>query len=153
MKTVYVLDLDPRLAAAYHCDRHICMYIMKYGQILSHAHIALDACKDFKLATINESTDTIWGRWILESVENYNWLYKLWLGLCDEYRIRFNKVNANELRVSEFLLNPPKNISQIKMTKFPIENPVETSRNIYLNEKFKIVKYRHSESPPWFVVT
>lgn len=35
---IFVLDRDPRVAAAFHCDKHVVKMIVEYAQLLSTAH-------------------------------------------------------------------------------------------------------------------
>ena len=38
----FVLDLDPKVAAEYHCNKHVVKMIIEYAQLMSTAHRMLD---------------------------------------------------------------------------------------------------------------
>lgn len=39
---IFALHRDPKIAAAYHCDRHVVKMIVEYAQLLSTAHRMID---------------------------------------------------------------------------------------------------------------
>ena len=43
---IFYLDSDPRIAAKYHCDKHVVKMILESGQMLSTAHRVVDKSDD-----------------------------------------------------------------------------------------------------------
>ena len=39
---VFFLDKDPKLAAEYHCDKHVVKMLIEYAQLMSTAHRVMD---------------------------------------------------------------------------------------------------------------
>lgn len=167
---IFYLDKDPKLAAKYHCDRHVVKMIVESAQILSTVH------HEFHGKTYNKIKEYIYKplpfnnpcvKWCKEIIGNYNWLALLGLYLCNEYTKRYNKIHKTESLINLLIRHSP-NISEGEITIFktlvPFElriydkinekeiiNPVESYRNLYINDKFgKInIKYNYSETPEW----
>ena len=50
---------------------------------------------------------TVWTR---ESLENYEWHYRHFIALCDEYKFRYGKIHLSDKILRNALKTPPKNI-------------------------------------------
>jgi hypothetical protein len=110
---IFVLDNDTRLAALYHCDKHVVKMILETAQLLCTAHRELDgderaARLSFYRATHKNHPCAKWAR---ETRANYLWLYDLLKWLLHEYTFRYSKVHKVE-RDGLFLklAEPPANI-------------------------------------------
>lgn len=127
---IFCLDIDPKICAEYHCDRHVMKMIVEYAQLLSTAHRILDGKevtallgskkKIFRIlpnadmeanlykATHRNHPSAVWVR---ESSANYLWLYELFTNLCDVYSYRYNlKVHKTDRQLRKLLGILPKNI-------------------------------------------
>ena len=102
---------------------------------------------------------TIWTR---ESSANYDWHYRHFVSLCDEYTYRYNRVHKTDEKLRKILATPPVNIPKWGMTEFPLamkSNPecivegdaVQSYRNFYQTKqtRFKMV-WTKREQPEWF---
>lgn len=45
--------------------------------------------------------------WTCETNSNYNWHYKHFVALCDEYTYRYGKVHATDTKMRTLLKRPP----------------------------------------------
>lgn len=154
---IFVLDSHPKTAAEYHCDRHVVKMILESAQMLCTAHHILgDIDKD--LLYRKTHPDHPCTKWVTESKENYEWLYRHFVGLCDVYTFRYDKIHKTETKLKELLSKPPKNIKNIGLTPFALAMPeeyktddaVESYRNYYMGEKQHIAVWTKSPTPEWF---
>jgi len=98
---IFFLDRSPIKAAKYLCDKHVCKMIIETTQILStvirlHAEergITLFGSEDLYQITHRNHPCIKWAR---KSVHNFNWLVTHGLGICSEYRTRYNKTHKCE---------------------------------------------------------
>lgn len=150
---IFILDEDPKLAAEYHCDKHVVKMILESAQMKSTAHwlhLLSDnnkSLKDFKRVRdakqwLLENTDpslhppysmthvhhpcTIW---VSSTKQNYDWHYKLLFYLCKEYTKRYGKIHKTAQYLNWFKNNDPINIKNDKLEDFAI----------CMNEDYKIL--------------
>lgn len=162
---IFILDKNPRIAAAMHCDKHVPKMVLESAQMLSTAHRMWDGFETkrpsrsgktrVKYYQLNDSREhhlynavhfnhpcTIWTR---ESSQNYLWHYDLFLGLCEEYTKRYGKVHKTDLSLREHLKTTPNNIPDTTMTPFRLamkSNPecMDESNPIESYRKFYMTK-------------
>ena len=125
---IFYLDTDPTKAAIMHNNKHCVKMILESAQMLCTTHRHLDQfytpnekgdyeftrigiMKDnesvvYKTAHLNHPS-TIWVR---ETSEHYNYLYNLFVALCDEYTYRYGKVHMTDNKLRKLLANLPVNI-------------------------------------------
>jgi hypothetical protein len=177
---IFVLNLDPVIAAQEQCNAHVVKMIVESAQMLSTAHRVLDGKLVYDLSAkgrkitryvLEEHGDlfyksvhvnhpsTVWTR---ESIENYNWHYKHFVALCKEYTYRYGKIHATEARLLELLATPPKNIPNGQLTPFKLamkanpecikECPVESYQRYYATkvDRFKMI-WSNRQVPAWFI--
>ena len=117
---IFILDRNPKIAASYHCDKHVVKMILESAQMLSTAHwiklleskqkSAADfkRVKDMKEYLYSETNKklhppyklthhrhpcTIWTH---QTKENYMWHVCLFKELCTEYTRRYKKIHKSE---------------------------------------------------------
>lgn len=103
---IFALDADPRIAAQHHFDKHVVKMILEYSQLLSAAHHMTDspyADQCYKL-THKHHPSSLWTR---ASADNYRWLYRLFMELCREYSLRYNRQHLTEQKMADVLRNVP----------------------------------------------
>lgn len=175
---IFHLDNDPIKAAQMMCDKHIVKMIVEYAQLLSTAHRVLDG-EEYYDKTANGRKIKRWKHptledylykashvnhpsniWVRESDENYFWLYRHFRSACKEYTHRYGKFHLTDTRLSDTLLNIPKNIPKVGLTKFAqampdycknFKDPVEGYREYYINEKVGFAKWTKRDVPSWFL--
>lgn len=163
---LFILDTDPVLAAQYQCDKHIVKMPIESGQVLSVAHRILDNIRpgdpmDNVLYKMTHANNPV-SLWTMESKSNYDWHYKHFIGLCDEYTYRYGKIHLTDRKFRDTLRACPKNIPDIGPTPFRLcmktnpecmlDDPVESYRMFYKTKKdrFKMVWTRRP-MPDWFL--
>lgn len=162
---IFYLDNCPDRSAKAMTNTHVIKMIVESAQILSTAHRVLDGKEVIRISksgsklkkwdhdtldhVLYKSThvnhpSSIWAR---ESIENYRWLYKHFVSLCNEYTRRYDKVHATEKLLLDVLSNPPVSIPQVKGTKIRLaiadvswhvkNDEIQSYRNYYVGEKLK----------------
>jgi hypothetical protein len=78
---IFVLSLDPREAAEYHCDKHVVKMILETAQLLYCSHWMLESRWICLPLPIRKLTLIIpCSIWIRESIENYQMALRAWNG-------------------------------------------------------------------------
>lgn len=176
---IFYLDHDPKVAAVYHCDKHVVKMIIELAQIMSINHRFLDGnpikngrsvtylmddpqmeevlYKVNRLHLYHPST-----KWNRLSIDNYKWTFELFKELCNEYQYRYGKIHSVWIRFKDVLINPPNNLSEGKLTKpnyafsglkeCIVDDPVESYRNYYVTKRHKFnMKWTGRATPSWFI--
>jgi hypothetical protein len=87
---IFVLDLDPKLAAQYHNDKHVVKMITETAQIISTTLRATGRYKDsFLYKPTHQHHPCV--KFIMADYKNLAWLNRLLSALIDEYDYRFEK--------------------------------------------------------------
>lgn len=140
---IFALDSNPKLAAQYHCNKHVVKMILESCQLLSTAHRLLDGefyigktktgrnIKRWKFddptldnyiytATHINHPSAVWCR---ERLSQYMWLAHLTKELSIEYTYRYGKVHKCETDglIDWFIKNVPLNIDD--SAKFELPTP------------------------------
>lgn len=175
---IFFLDKDPQLAAEYHHDKHVVKMILETAQLLSTAHRVIDGeqyidqstgrkikrwqmgdrfMEDrlYKATHVNHPS-AVWTR---ESLDNYEWLYKLFIHLCNEYTHRYGKTHATYSKLHDVLSQTPQNIPNVGLTKMPQAMPdeykdddsVKAYRQYYCGAKKNQSKYTNRDAPIWLI--
>lgn len=174
---IFVVNRDPRQAAADLCDKHVVKMIVESAQMLSTAHRVLDGTETIRLtksgrkvkhwlhpewedglclATMVNHPCT---KWCMESSENYEWLFDHGVGLISEYAKRYGKQHSMHGLYGNLLWFTPKNIKQGSLTPFAQAMPdkyrnadaVVAYRNYCIGEKTRFAKWRMENKPSWWV--
>lgn len=176
---IFFLDKNPILAAKYHSDAHVIKMILESAQLLSTAHRVLDGYEAitqnkighrlkrwlmrsseaeaafYKSTHVNHPCAT----WVRESVDNYTWLFQLYLALLNEYNFRFGKHHKSG-GLAARLATPPMNIPLGGFTVDTVINNIDTDyrvvgdliqtyRNYYKGTKQHLFKWTKREKPEW----
>jgi hypothetical protein len=178
---IFILDNDPVKAAQLQCDKHIPKMVVESAQMLSTVHRMIDGVMErrpsksgsmlqyFKLDDYREDIlykavhmnhpCTVWSR---ENASNYDWHYKHFIALCDEYTYRYGKVHASETKLALVLRNPPKKIEyttgkspfRLAMGSNPecmFEDAVKSYRAFYQTKQARFaMKWTKRKQPEWF---
>ena len=174
---IFYLSDNPKLAAKYHNNSHVVKMVLETAQILCTAHRVLDGTEDkilkngrfqkhwkmkdpeqelylYKATHINHPSV----KWACESKNNYEWLYKLFASLCEEYKYRYGKTHLCETKLMTKIMNPPKNISDTPFTSPPQAMPEEfhdtdsivAYRNYYIHGKSHLATWTKRRTPKWY---
>ena len=162
---IFFLSVSTINCAIYHCDKHCVKMILETCQLLytclwltlpdslDKAPLTKLGTKGYKKTHQNHPCAI----WVRESLENYKWLCKLGLCLCQEYSYRYGKVHSCEKHIKWLAKQVPK-IPNIEMTKirqampdkYKCRNPVLAYRNYYMGEKRNFCKWTKRDTPYWF---
>tara|TARA_B100000780_G_scaffold195638_1_gene138051 strand:+ start:5989 stop:6543 length:555 start_codon:yes stop_codon:yes gene_type:complete len=178
---IFILDNDPVKAAQLQCDKHVVKMIVESAQMLSTVHRMVDGFMErrpsksgsmiqcFNLTDEREDIlykachfnhpSTVWTR---ENSENYDWHYKHFVALCDEYTYRYGKVHMTDTKLRHILRHSPKNIPHTtEKTPFKLamgsnpecisEDAVASYQKFYKTkqDRFKMV-WTKRQQPEWF---
>jgi hypothetical protein len=153
--------------------------IIEYAQLLSTAHRISDGTeyidassgrkiKRWRLNDLREQAlykashvnhpDAVWAR---STKGNYEWLYKLFVAVCNEYTKRYGKVHLTDEKLRSELASPPENVLDGIMTTPPQCMPdackdtdtVQAYKNYYIMEKKTFAKWKNTKTPEWFTET
>ena len=99
---IFVLDLDPVVAARMHCDKHIPKMCVEAAQMMASA-LRRHGATDEQMPLTKSGTPYKGGYhhhpctvWAGDSEANFIWLATHALQLCYEYKKRFGKTHACE---------------------------------------------------------
>ena len=150
---IFFLHKEAKIAAQYHCDKHVVKMILETAQLLCTAHWVSGSEAPYKMVHKNHPCS----KWVRESLTNYLLLCELGLELCKEYTYRYGKRHKSELIIEWCILNKP-NILDKGFTTPPMAMPneyktssvIESYRNYYIGAKSKFATWKNRETPYWF---
>ena len=175
---IFYLHPDPKICAELHNDKHVVKMILEYAQLLSTAHRFLDGIQSVGVSKTNrkqtryvisdEREHTLYlsthtnhpsAIWVRQSYENYEWLYKLFIAVLNEYTYRYGRIHASA-RLIDALYTPPTHIPKgVGFTEptpaMPDEykvsgNSVRSYINYYLGAKQHLASWKKRQIPEWF---
>ena len=150
---IFVLDLDPQKAVQYLVDKHVVKMVLETAQLL---------CSPFDDAPYRRTHyNHPCAKWIRESPTNYAWLLDYGESISEEYTYRYDKIHKSSeviewciekfddikfplydcLETTPFALAMPE--------KYQSNDPVDSYRNYYRNEKYKLFSWKKREKPDW----
>lgn len=182
---IFPVQKTPKGSAIEHVDKHVVKMNVEYPQLLSTAHRVIDGTEYidkgsrgqrvkrwrlegddehiiYKACHVNHPS-AIWCR---ENIEQYMWLYDLWVALGEEYTYRYGKVHTCHQKLNERLATPPRGLKSgtfkmpyPAMKQFPhcIVNGddgevdvVESYRNFYKEDKAGFAVWSKRPTPEWW---
>ena len=182
---IFPVQKCPVASALEHVDKHVVKMNVEYPQLLSTAHRIIDGeeyidkgrrgqrVKRWRLEGDDENIiykachvnhpSAIWCR---ENIEQYMWLYDLWVALGEEYTYRYGKVHTCHQKLAERLATPPRGLKSGNfkmpypaMKQFPHcivkDNDgeidvVESYRNFYKEDKAGFAVWSKRPTPEWW---
>ena len=153
---IFVLSINPREAAEYHCDKNVVKMILETAQLLYTAHWILDPDNLPANAYRKTHPNHPCAIWVRESVENYRWLSDLGLCLCREYTFRYGKSHKTKEHINWLSDNFPP-LPSVDRTPFrmamPDEyknaDPVLAYHAYYLGAKERMLTFSKRPPPPF----
>lgn len=153
---IFVLSETPKIAAQYHCDKHVVKMILESATMLSasHYHANPNVSNDllFKYGWKNHPC-TVWAR---QSISNYLWLAEMAFELCSEYTTRYKKVHKTFYTIKWLLSNIPQlpnlgltSFAQAMPEQYKASDAVAAYRSYYIHEKAYFAKWK-TEAPEWW---
>lgn len=177
---IFFLDKNPRIAAEYHCDKHVVKMILESAQLLSTAHRILDGQqitgksktgRNVKRWLLPDNRDSVLytaghvnhpsAVWVRQNIDHYRYLHDLFSFLIQEYKYRYN----NKDHACEKLLNPLDRIPDNIDCDAPWQDPpqampdtvkvpgdtVAAYRAYYINHKREFAKWTRRAQPEWWI--
>ena len=163
---LFILSLDPRRCARYHCDRHVPKLTLEAAQILSSAFHILSKELAEKLVREHKiyrptHLDHPCVRWCAAARGNFRFTLALGAALADEFAERFGhqhasekilkniaKINLDDLPFPEDARTP---FAQAMPERFRGPDAVIAYRRYYLAEKVQFARWAHGTSAPAWV--
>ena len=162
---IFFTDRNPVLAAQSQPDKMLVKMVLETAQMLCNAHRVCDPDETwhdevglYKIAFKNHPC-SVWAR---QSVGNYHWLCLHFHALCDEYRLRYQRVHACDKKFRKHFNNvlyvAPKNIAQYSRTpvaqampdEYKNDDPVKAYRDYVINEKHYAEWNHNRNRPDWW---
>lgn len=151
---IFILNLDPQLAAQNQCDKHVVKMTLESAQLLC-SPFELGAAP-YKRTHYNHPCSI----WIRESQQNYMWLVVHGKALAEECTLRYAKVHKSK-QVIEWCevnvggLNLPNRgltpFAQAMPDIYKNADPVIAYRTYYIQEKQRIAQWKNGrEKPEWY---
>ena len=149
---IFYIDPCPVKAAQMQCDKHVVKMVLESAQMLCAAHhVEGDGNVPYKLAHKNHPSTV----WVRSNRKHYDWLYRHFKGLSEEYTDRYGKVHLTWEKCREPLRHPPTALSSPELgwkdhTPPPQCMPDECKRETslagyteyYFNYKPKVIDMR-----------
>ena len=162
---IFVTDPDPVISAQTWCDKHVVKMILESAQMLStawreYSSDYADEHELYKTAHLNHPCSI----WVRLARENYRWLYKHFIALCEEYTHRYGKSHASARLKGPLMWAPFKPRSVLATIEQPYgfvlampdeyksDDVFDSYRNYLMNEKQHFAKWEKdpSRKPTWW---
>jgi hypothetical protein len=150
---IFVLHKNAKTCATYHCDKHCIKQSLETAQMLCTVHWQLGNEAPYKPTHRNHPCNI----WLMQSIENYNWLTELGLELCKEYTFRYGKTHKCEAIINWCIENKP-SLPSVPMTAPALAMPDECKvegdtvlsyRNYYIKDKKHLHSWKSRSVPEW----
>ena len=149
---IFVVDNDPVVAATMLCDKHVVKMIVETAQMLCTVGRSNGYETRYR-STHAKHPCTLWAG---QSKQNWDWLVKHGLSMCEEYTRRYGRRHKTH-DVIESLARLPIDLPTTGLTPFAQampdqykgDDPVEAYRNYYKGEKSGFAKWKTS-TPSWW---
>ena len=150
---IFVLHTNPAIASVLHVDKHVVKMPLETAQMLCTAIWQKGGEAPYKPTHRNHPCNI----WLMQSIENYNWLTELGLELCKEYTFRYGKTHKCEAIINWCIENKP-SLPSVPMTApalaMPEEckvegDPVLSYRNYYIKDKTHLHSWKSRNVPEW----
>jgi len=157
---IFVLDESLHECARSHVDRHVCKMPLELAQILSTAHRVLTTDETRLNPVIYRKTHVNHpcSKWVRETKGNYDWAYRMFAELCDEYGYRYGKTHLCWTKLKDVLVDEPELIDRsVRLTPHALAMPddckvddtVESYRNYYCTHKTHLFSWKNRKRPDW----
>jgi len=145
---IFYIDPCPVKAAQMQCDKHVVKMVLESSQMLCAAHHVVEggAPVPYRLAHKNHPSTV----WVRSNRKHYDWLYRHFQGLSEEYTERYGKVHLSWEKCHMLLLCAPSGIPDTDWSDPPQCMPDECKRDTslegyteyYFNYKPKVIDMR-----------
>ena len=115
---IFYLHQDPVKAAEYQYNKHVVKMVLESAQILCtvhHKYMGEDADVPYK-STHKNHPSTLWAG---QSAQNYEWLYRHFVALCEEYKKRYGKEHLSYTKCKDKVNMLPGGMLETGLTEMP----------------------------------
>lgn len=175
---IFFLHKEAKIAAQYHCDKHVVKMILESCQLLSTAHRILDGQMKTELSKTNrkvkrwvlpdarDKTLYIAGHvnhpsavWVRKNIDHYRWLFDLTYWLIYEYKHRYDGKYHKCEALLQTLMDGPTAIPIVDWEDPPQAMPedskvpgdsVQAYRNYYMIHKRRMANWKVRGAPEWY---
>lgn len=175
---IFYLDPDPRVAAEYHCDKHVVKMIVESIQMLSNPYYTQHNITNLKNLTKNdiENIENTWktlprekpyrisfihhpsSKWVMASSQHWEWLLCLAIELSFQYFSRYEKPHSCYNKLLWMKANPPKmedngftQPPQAMPEKYKSPDSVASYQAYYVGEKSGFATWKNKQ-PNWYTI-
>lgn len=170
---IFILSLNKRHAARYHCDKHIVKMPLETAQLLYTVLQLMGGSIEYAPLTTTGNrgykpthTKHPCVLWLKESLSNFRWLCEFGIELCREYTYRYNRVHACQKHIEWLSTQTPPDLPNVGLTPFKLainrdkypqlhtyKDAVLAYRAYYISDKAHLLKYTNRELPHWISTT
>ncbi len=150
---IFVLDRNPKIAARYHCDKHVVKMILESTQLLSTAHHVLGDGGPYRKTHTNHPCAV----WVRNNWHHYIWVRDLLVSLLAEYTDRYGKRHKCEDVLFQVFFPPtgmsasdPVDPPQCMPDEYKGDDVVDAYRSYYIGDKSRFATWKTS-APYWYV--
>ena len=162
---IFVTDPDPVISAQTLCDKHVVKMVIESAQMLStawreYSSEYADEHELYKTAHLNHPCSI----WVRLARENYRWLYKHFVALCEEYTHRYEKSHASARLKGPLMwapFNPRAVLAKIEEPygfvlampdEYKSDDVFDSYQKYLINEKQHFAKWEKdpSRKPTWW---
>ena len=152
---IFILDLNPKHAAAYHNNKHVVKMITEHTQMMNAVCDHYGFPTNMKPTHVNHPCTL----WLHESAANWRWLFELQFYLHKEWQFRFghprSRWHQSYFKMTQLMM--PK-LPDIGRTPFALampdyyqdEDPVFSYRRYYIGEKSEMGDWGARGKPDWW---
>lgn len=155
---IFYLNEDPVVSSHLHCDKHVVKMVIEYAQMLSTAHRILDGeeyldktangrnikryrLQDTEMESVLYKASHIKhpsAIWVRENAIQYQYMYDMFVALCDEYTYRYGRVHETDKKLRVLLNQLPMNIELGSWREPPqcMPDDVKTNKSIDAYHKY-----------------
>ena len=176
---LFYLHKEPEVSATLHCDKHVVKMIIEYAQMLSTAHRMVDGEQYYGLSKNgrriarwrhpNSNLENVLYKashinhpsavWVRENAIQYQYMYDLFVALCDEYTYRYGKVHMTDSKLRDVLNNIPDNMPlgdwreppQAMPDDVKSESSLDAYHKYYREYKKSFAKWTNREVPQFML--
>jgi hypothetical protein len=160
---IFILDKNPCKAAQYYADKHIPKMCVELFQQLGSAIIRHGA-KPEQMPLTSKGTHLKGGyhnhpctRWCGDTRINFMWASSHAIELCKEYTKRYGKIHSCEKGIRQLVEmqhmipeGPLTNYALAMPDKYKTNDPVQSYRTYYLNDKKSFAKWNKLNNTPYW---
>jgi hypothetical protein len=170
---IFVTDPDPVISAQTLCDKHVVKMVLESAQMLSTAWREPNDLRSSEFSSKYADEHGLYKTahpnhpcsiWVRQARENYKWLYRHFVALCDEYTHRYGKSHASARLKGPLMWRPFRSSALLDAIEEPYgfvlampdeyksDDVFDSYRNYLINEKQHFAKWEKdpSRKPTWW---